>query len=122
MSAVFWMKLQQFNVKSFLKRQRLFFRGAMIKKRNFNGKAYSFADLTGHGAFVFLAISYLETDITNLRLYAASGISLSILFQYYRAIPLWLPIKYVVVILCYFVIILRSLCFVTQVEFLLFGV
>jgi hypothetical protein len=41
-----------------------------------------------------LAISYTETDVLMLRLYAAAGVSLSIVFQYYRAQPLYLPIRW----------------------------
>lgn len=83
-----------------MKRQSLKFRGAMIRRRivtlPFSNKkfVYSFSDLSGHGAFIFLACSYLETDFANLRIFAASGIVLSIIFQYYREKPLWLPIKY----------------------------
>lgn len=80
------------------------------------GKAfsYSYSNICGHGAFILLAASYLETDFFQLRLYAArfvifthsgtlcasnpntpcSGVTLSILFQYYRAIPLKIPIKW----------------------------
>jgi hypothetical protein len=41
-----------------------------------------------------LALSYLETDFLNLRMDAATGIFLSILFQYYRPVPLSIPIKW----------------------------
>ena len=85
--------------------------------------------MAGHGSFFFLALSYLENDFLNLRLFALSGqissviififititsiiifflslywnlyvlclytgISLSIIFQYYRERPLWIPIKW----------------------------
>lgn len=56
--------------------------------------ALSLSELAGHGAFVFLAMSYLESDFLNLRVYAFSGITLSIIFQYYREIPLWIPIRW----------------------------
>lgn len=55
---------------------------------------YKWTNLAGHGSFVFLALSYLETDFFNLRAFALSGISLSIMFQYYRPIPLWIPIRW----------------------------
>lgn len=55
---------------------------------------YSFSDLAGHGSFLFLALSYLENDFLHLRLYAFSGICLSIIFQYYREKPLWIPIRW----------------------------
>jgi hypothetical protein len=47
------------------------------------------SNVVGHGSFIMLAISYLESDFLNLRAYAINGIMLSILFQYYREIPLW---------------------------------
>jgi CRP-like cAMP-binding protein len=62
-----------------------------IGAKNWN---YSFSDLCGHGAFLMLGLSYLETEIFNLRLFAASGITLSIIFQYYRENPLWIPIRW----------------------------
>ena len=52
------------------------------------------SDLAGHCSFLFLSISYLESDFMNLRLYALSGITLSIIFQYYRERPLWIPIRW----------------------------
>ncbi len=55
---------------------------------------YSLSDLAGHGSFMLLALSYLESDFLNLRAYAFSGITLSILFQYYREKPLWIPIRW----------------------------
>eukprot|EP00981_Chlorochromonas_danica_P008054 scaffold1946_cov188-Ochromonas_danica.AAC.17 len=36
----------------------------------------------------------MENDFYHLRLYAMSGITLSILFQYYREVPLWIPIRW----------------------------
>lgn len=57
-------------------------------------KPFTLAQAAGHGSFVMLALSYLESDFLNLRLYAVSGVCLSILFQYYREIPLWLPISW----------------------------
>lgn len=75
-------------------------RSAMIEKKNIAlqlpGRMVnyhcSWSDLAGHGSFMFLACSYLESDFLNLRMFAMSGITLSILFQYYREKPLWLPI------------------------------
>jgi len=55
---------------------------------------YSYSDLAGHGSFLCLALSYLDSDLMYLRIYAMSGISLSIIFQYYREIPLWIPIRW----------------------------
>eukprot|EP01039_Chlorochromonas_danica_P010348 gene10346-11456_t len=55
---------------------------------------YNLSDLAGHGSFLFLAFSYMENDFYHLRLYAMSGITLSILFQYYREVPLWIPIRW----------------------------
>lgn len=82
-----------------LKRRQLLLRGAMIRRRMFkvplgNHIIISLSDLCGHGAFVCLALSYLATDIIYLRASAVSGIVLSIVFQYYRDKPLWIPIRY----------------------------
>lgn len=55
---------------------------------------YSYSNLAGHGSFVLLAISYMESDFLSLRLCALSAISLSIAFQYYREKPLWIPIRW----------------------------
>lgn len=42
----------------------------------------SISEMAGHGSFFFLALSYLENDFLNLRLYALSGQQfLIILFQ-----------------------------------------
>uniref|UniRef100_A0A7S3HEK0 Cyclic nucleotide-binding domain-containing protein n=1 Tax=Spumella elongata TaxID=89044 RepID=A0A7S3HEK0_9STRA len=54
----------------------------------------SLSDLAGHSSFILLALSYLETDFLLLRMFAASGVSLSIIFQYYREKPLWIPIRW----------------------------
>ena len=56
--------------------------------------SYTFSNLAGHGSFLLLALSYLEKDFLHLRLFAASGMSLSIIFQYYREKPLWIPIRW----------------------------
>jgi len=55
---------------------------------------WTLTEVAGHGAFVALALSYLEKDVWNLRLFACSGIFLNILFQYYRAVPLWIPLRW----------------------------
>lgn len=55
---------------------------------------FNFSELAGHGYFIFLALSYLESDLLNLRLFAFSGLTLSIIFQYYRDAPLWLSIRW----------------------------
>jgi hypothetical protein len=51
------------------------------------------SNLAGHGSFLFLALGYLESGLLNLRLFAFSGICLSVIFQYYREKPLWIPIR-----------------------------
>ena len=61
--------------------------------------SYKLSNVAGHGAFVFLAVSYLDSDFLQLRLYAMSGISLSIIFQYYRDKPVWIPIRWNVLFL-----------------------
>eukprot|EP00638_Chattonella_subsalsa_P016018 CAMPEP_0117849618 /NCGR_PEP_ID=MMETSP0949-20121206/21202_1 /TAXON_ID=44440 /ORGANISM="Chattonella subsalsa, Strain CCMP2191" /LENGTH=436 /DNA_ID=CAMNT_0005696861 /DNA_START=498 /DNA_END=1809 /DNA_ORIENTATION=- len=52
------------------------------------------SNMCGHGSFVMLALGYMESDVLLLRMYATSGIVLSILFQYYRPQPLWIPISW----------------------------
>ena len=80
-----------------LKKKKLLFRGAMVRPRLFRFTvprfftkrgapssytiAYTWSNVAGHGAFVFLALSYLEKDFLNLRLFAVSGISLAMIFQ-----------------------------------------
>jgi len=86
-----------------LQRQRLLFKHLMVKHRLLSLRfgpdtKYSFvwtvSNVCGHGSFLFLMASYLETDFLNLRLYAFSGITLSMVFQYYRENPLWIPIRW----------------------------
>jgi CRP-like cAMP-binding protein len=52
------------------------------------------SNLAGHGSFLMLALGYMESDVLLLRAYAAGGVVLSILFQYYRPQPLWIPISW----------------------------
>jgi hypothetical protein len=91
---------------------QLLLRGAMIQKREIiipklffniskrlfnktnNVISFRISNVAGHSAFILLSASYLENDFLNLRLYALSGVSLSIIFQYYREIPLWIPIRW----------------------------
>ena len=54
----------------------------------------SYSNIAGHMAFVCMALSYMETDVMMLRVFAATGISMNIIFQYYRQIPLWIPIRW----------------------------
>ena len=61
--------------------------------------SYTLSNLAGHASFLLLAVSYLEKDFLHLRLFAASGMSLSIIFQYYREKPLWIPIRWNVLFL-----------------------
>lgn len=61
----------------FLQKKFILTRGSLVKQRLFVldlpigvkiSHAYTFSDLCGHGAFLFLAISYLENDFMNLRM------------------------------------------------------
>ena len=91
-------KMEMFRARH--KRNMLLLRGAMIRRRMikfpFSEDAHvmSLSDLAGHSAFVCLAASYMATDISDLRITAVSGITLSIIFQYYREKPLWIPIRW----------------------------
>lgn len=100
------------DTKMWLLRQKILLRGEMIRQRTWKIQispslkwlwplprlhysfSYTLSNLCGHFSFIALALSYLENDFVSLRLYAISGISLSILFQYYRPIPLWIPISW----------------------------
>jgi CRP-like cAMP-binding protein len=82
------------------KRSRLLLRGYLIRQQMFFNPVtrkytkMSISDLAGHGAFLSLAVSYTETDIYLLRVYAVSGVALSMIFQFYREKPLYLPLKW----------------------------
>ncbi|CAM9481961.1 unnamed protein product [Ascophyllum nodosum] len=54
----------------------------------------SISEAAGHLSFIFLGLGFLETDVLPLRMYAATGISCSIAFQYFRPQPLWIPISW----------------------------
>lgn len=92
------------DVMSVLQRQKILLRGAMVKVRKlrvpipmtnqYYVMPYTLSNLAGHASFLALAVSYLESDFLSLRIYAFSGITLSIIFQYYREIPLWIPIQW----------------------------
>ena len=65
----------------------------MVSKTIMPG-SISLSEVAGHVSFVGVCIAYLNTDILMLRLLSMGSISLSIMFQYYRAIPLWIPIRW----------------------------
>jgi hypothetical protein len=65
----------------------------LVSTTNIAG-GYSLSELAGHASFVGVCVAYLNTDIFMLRLLSMGSISLSIIFQYYRAIPLWIPIRW----------------------------
>lgn len=94
-------------LKNYVCRQRLLLKAKMMSQNKVAIKlpkfiydkpiklpSFTWSEIAGHGSFLFLACSYLESDFLNLRLFAVSGITLSILFQYYREIPLWIPIRW----------------------------
>ncbi|KAG5177599.1 hypothetical protein JKP88DRAFT_350710 [Tribonema minus] len=54
----------------------------------------NFSNICGHGSFLMLALGYMESDVMMLRVFSAGGIVLSVLFQYYRPQPLWIPISW----------------------------
>ncbi|CAM9689502.1 unnamed protein product [Chrysoparadoxa australica] len=69
----------------FMTRPRQIKMGSMSFKTNLS-------NLCGHASFCALALGYMESDVLMLRGYAATGIATSMLFQYYRPQPLWLPL------------------------------
>lgn len=54
----------------------------------------SIAVMLGHTAFLLTGMAYLTKDILHLRLLAMSGISASMIFQYYRPQPLRMPLRW----------------------------
>jgi hypothetical protein len=54
----------------------------------------SVSELVGNVSFVCATVAYMNTDILELRCLVMGGISLSIIFQYYRAVPMWIPIRW----------------------------
>jgi hypothetical protein len=54
----------------------------------------SLSELAGNFSFVCATAAYMNTDILELRYLVMGYISLSIIFQYYRAVPLWIPIRW----------------------------
>jgi len=54
----------------------------------------SIAVMLGHTAFLLTGMAYLTKDILQLRLLAMSGISASMVFQYYRPQPLLMPLRW----------------------------
>mmetsp|Transcript_27184 Transcript_27184/g.51506 ORF Transcript_27184/g.51506 Transcript_27184/m.51506 type:complete len:299 (+) Transcript_27184:125-1021(+) len=57
-------------------------------------KDESLSNVCGHLSFCLLGASYVTQDILSLRCLAMGGISLSIVFQYFRTLPLWIPIRW----------------------------
>uniref|UniRef100_A0A7S4RGH5 Cyclic nucleotide-binding domain-containing protein n=1 Tax=Ditylum brightwellii TaxID=49249 RepID=A0A7S4RGH5_9STRA len=57
-------------------------------------KSLSIAVLSGHTAFILTGLAYATSDVLHLRLLAMGGISLSMLFQYYRPQPLSIPLRW----------------------------
>jgi hypothetical protein len=101
-------------VKFVSKRNLILLRGGMIRKRILNVPKFfqrllvpkqqmpkkgenftiNFSEVTGHLAFVVAAAAFLEDDILYLRAYSICSIAMSIIFQFYREIPLWIPIRW----------------------------
>ena len=81
-----------------VKQRTIIFRAPYFRSADRSSEQWKFSftlsNLAGHGSFLLLALSYLEKDFLQLRLFAASGMSLSIIFQYYREKPLWIPIRW----------------------------
>ena len=69
----------------------------MVHKRYWGG--HSLSEIAGNLSFVGVCFAYLHTDILMLRVLSMGSIGLSIVFQYYRAIPLWIPIRWNILLL-----------------------
>ena len=59
----------------------------------------SFSAVCGHCSSICTVIAYCSTEMLPLRSLAISSSLLSIIFQYYRPQPLWIPIRWGFVIL-----------------------
>ena len=59
----------------------------------------SLSELAGNVSFICAMAAFLNTDILVLRSLVMGGIGLSIIFQYYRTFPLWIPIRWNVALL-----------------------
>jgi len=55
---------------------------------------FTMSNVFGHLSFVLLGYSYLTSDLLTLRALAVGGLSFAVVFQYFRAAPLWLPIRW----------------------------
>ena len=56
--------------------------------------ATSLSNVAGHVSFLLLGYSYLTSDLLTLRALAVGGLSAAVVFQYFREVPLWLPIRW----------------------------
>ena len=104
----FWVRVQK---------KWILLRGWMVRSRtatlpSIGPVRWTMAEAAGHGAFMALALSYAEKDVLSLRVYACSGIILNSLFQYYRATPLWIPLRWNVL----FLIINSAMIFISLKE------
>jgi hypothetical protein len=64
----------------------------MNDRRKYLGMSIS--ELLGNVSFFFATAAYLNTDMLQLRACAMGGITLGMIFQFYRTAPLWLPIRW----------------------------
>jgi hypothetical protein len=69
----------------------------MNNKRKFLGMSLS--ELAGHSSFLCVTFAYVNSDILVLRYLVMGGISLAIIFQFYRPAPLWVPIRWNILLL-----------------------
>jgi hypothetical protein len=73
----------------------------------------------GNSSFILALAAFCNTDMLYLRLLAMGSISLSIIFQFYRAMPLWIPIRWNVLLLAINAIMAGSLAYEThQAEYM----
>ena len=56
--------------------------------------ATSLSSVAGHVSFLLLGYSYMTSDLLTLRALAVGGLSAAVVFQYFRDVPLWLPIRW----------------------------
>ena len=54
----------------------------------------SMMEVFGHLSFVLLGAAYMTRDVITLRCVAIGGLSAAVVFQFFRPVPLWLPLRW----------------------------
>jgi CRP-like cAMP-binding protein len=54
----------------------------------------SLMEVFGHLSFALLGVAYVTGDVVTLRCIAMGGMGAAVIFQYFRPVPLWLPLRW----------------------------